>query len=391
MSEKRYLQAQVEADLREKMVFIGGPRQVGKTTLARRIGEERYPNHTYLNWDNINNKKAILDAVFDPDAELVIFDEIHKYRHWKNHIKGLFDVYKDRFHILVTGSARLDLYRRGGDSLMGRYHYLRLHPLSVAEIAGHKEPAMPFQELSFAKDRDTRPTVDRLLAFGGFPEPYFRGDERALRRWHNQRTEKIVKEDIRDLESVRDLSSMQVLASLLPGRVGSPLSVGSLREDLAVSYKTVAHWLDILERFYYHFRLAPYAAKGIHALRKERKSYLWDWSEVPDEGARLENLVASHLLKFCHFLHDAHGYRAELSYLRDRDGHEVDFLVSVDRKPWFAVEVKSTDRTVSKHLFYFGRKLDIPFKYQLVNLPDTDFLQKDVRVMSIDIFLSGLV
>ncbi len=391
MSEKRYLQTQVESDLQEKMVFIGGPRQVGKTTLARHIGERQYPGYSYLNWDNIGNRKTILRAVFDPEAGLVIFDEIHKYRNWKNYIKGQFDVYKDRFHILVTGSARLDLYRRGGDSLMGRYHYLRLHPLSVAELVGSMELVPLFGELSFSKSNETQSIVDRLLRFGGFPEPYFRGDARTLRRWHNQRMKKIVKEDIRDLESIRDLSSLQVLVFLLPERVGSPLSIRSLQEDLAVSYKTMAHWLDILERFYFHFRLSPYSIKGINALRKERKLYLWDWSQVSDDTARLENMVASHLLKFCHFLYDVHGYQAELSYLRDRDGHEVDFIVSVDRKPWFAVEVKSTDMTVSKQLLYFGRKLDIPFKYQLVNVPDTDFIQKDVRVMDVGTFLRGLV
>ena len=205
------------------------------------------------------------------------------------------------------------------------------------------------------------------------------------------RMERLVKDDIRDIETIRDLSALQILVDLLPAKVGSLLSLNSLREDLLVAHGTITLWMDILEKFYYHFRIYPFSASTIKSLRKESKMYLWDWSQVPDENAKLENIVASHLLKLCHFLHDANGHKAELFYLRDNEQREVDFLVTVDKKPWLAVEVKNSDQKVSKNLLYFGRKLNIPFKYQLVNLPDLDFLQKDVRVMSIDKFLSGLI
>lgn len=391
MLKNRYLQKKIESDLKQKMVFVGGPRQVGKTTLAKQIGNRSYQKYSYLNWDNIDDKKIILKSILEPDTQLIIFDEIHKYRNWKNYIKGQFDKNNELFNILVTGSARLDLYQKGGDSLLGRYYYFRLHPFSVAEVLQKNNLLVPFQKISFPNEPDTRKTLKHLLEFGGFPEPFISKDKKVLRRWHNQRTEKIVKEDIRDVESIRDISTLQILVSLLPERVGSQFSINSLREDLLVSHKTISHWMNVLERFYYHFRITAYSAQSIKSLRKEKKMYLWDWSEVPLEPVRLENMTASHLLKLCHFLYDVEGYKAELHYLRDRDGHEVDFLITIDKKPWMAIEVKNSDQAISKNLLYFGEKLSIPFKYQLVNTENIDFIQKDVRVISIDKFLGGLI
>jgi predicted AAA+ superfamily ATPase len=391
MSQSRYLEKKIITDLSQKMVFIGGPRQVGKTTLAKRIGKESYQKFSYLNWDNIDDKKVILKSILEPNTQMIIFDEIHKYRNWKNYIKGQFDKFHESFDILVTGSARLDLYKKGGDSLLGRYFYFRLHPFSVAEILKKNNSIVPFQEILFSSDPKASGTLDHLFEFGGFPEPFIHKDKELLRRWHNQRTEKIVKDDIRDIESIRDISTLHTLVTLLPEKVGSQFSLNSLKEDLLVTHKTISHWMDVLENFYYHFRISAFAAKSINSLRKEKKMYLWDWSEVPSESARLENIVASHLLKLCHFLYDAQGHKAELHYLRDRDGHEVDFLIAVDKKPWMAIEVKSSDQSISKNLRYFGEKLAIPFKYQLVRTENIDFIQKDVRVMSVDKFLSALV
>lgn len=391
MLKKRYIQKNIEEDLKSKMVFIGGPRQVGKTTLAKLVGKESYSNFSYLNWDNPEDRRKILAMQFETESSLLIFDEIHKYRKWKNYIKGQFDKYKERFHILVTGSARLDIYQKGGDSLMGRYYYYRLHPFSQAEILGGSPKMEPFKELTFPGMPNSFSIFSELLTFGGFPEPFLSKDPVTLRRWHNQRTDRLIKEDIRDIESIRDLSALQVLVELLPARVGSQLSLNSLREDLEVAFGTIKLWMDILERFYYHFRIYPFSTSAIRSLRKEPKLYLWDWSQVTDEGAKLENMVASHLLKLCHFLYDTGGHKAELFYLRDIDQREVDFLVTVDKKPWFSVEVKSSDQVVSKNLLYFGKKLNIPFQYQLVKTKGVDFIQNNVRVISIDKFLSGLV
>jgi len=230
------------------------------------------------------------------------------------------------------------------------------------------------------------------LKFGGFPEPLLKQSEKELRRWHNQRVERLVKEDIRDLENIRNLSLLQILVDVLPGKVGSLLSLNSLREDLSVAHKTVSNWVDVLERFYYHFRIYPFHHKKIKSLKKEPKLYMWDWSEVPDNsGARLENIVASHLLKMCHFLNDVDGYKTDLHFLRDTEGREVDFLVTENGKPWLAVEVKSGSKEISKNLTYFGNRLEIPFLYQVVSENDIDIRKDTVRIISLDRFLVSLV
>jgi predicted AAA+ superfamily ATPase len=393
MVKDRYLHSSIISDLKTKMVFVGGPRQVGKTTLACFIGDKHYPNFHYLNWDNREDRQATLQGKFRAESNLVIFDEIHKYKQWKNYLKGEFDKYRDKFHILITGSARLDLYRKGGDSLQGRYHYYRLHPFSLAESLQIKPDLEILQELIFpeVKPENLKMVFQDLLIFGGFPEPFLSKDEKTLRRFHNERADRLVREDIRDLEQIRDLSSLQVLIEILPNKAGSLLSLNTLRGDLEVAHKTITLWMDILERFYYHFRIYPFFSKTIKSLRKEPKLYLWDWSLIQDNAHRLENMVASHLLKTTHFLYDALGYKTELYFLRDVEGREVDFLITVDKKPWFAVEVKLTEERVSKQLKYFKQKLNIPFVYQVVGGQDVDFWQDNVRLISADKFLTGLI
>ena len=391
MLKKRYLYSHLASDLKEKMVFIGGPRQVGKTTLAQFIGKNNYQRPVYLNWDFREDRKKILDEKFESEADLIIFDEIHKYKNWRNYLKGEFDKNKDRFDILVTGSARLDLYRRGGDSLLGRYHYLRLHPFSEREIMNIDPNIEIFKELKFAVHNYAHEIFDQLFQFGGFPEPFIKKDLKTLRRFHNERLDRIVREDIRDIENVRDLSALQVLVEILPGRVGSLFSANSLKEDLGVTHKTISLWLDVLERFYYHFRIYPFTSTIIRSLRKEPKVYLWDWSQIDNEAARFENMVASHLLKTIHFLYDTEGYKAELYFLRDREGREVDFLISVNKKPWMAVEVKLNNKEISKNLKYFSERLKIPFIYQVIKEKGVDFTVNGIRAISADKFLSGLV
>ncbi|MBU1090667.1 MAG: ATP-binding protein, partial [Candidatus Omnitrophica bacterium] len=304
---KRYLEERILSDLQDKMVFISGPRQVGKTTLSKQIGNEFFPaKFQYLNWDNRQDRKYIIGGILPAGNDLLIFDEIHKYRNWKNYLKGEYDKYKDKFKILVTGSARLDIYKKGEDSLLGRYHSYRLHPLSLNELSKQEISFKPFSELIFAEDSvKNKGLFSNLLKFGGFPEIFLKQNEKELRRWHNERADTLVKEDIRDTQNVRDISSLQVLLELLPQKVGSLFSLNSLREDLGVTHKTISRWVDIFERFYYHFRVYPFQSKLIRSLRKEPKLYLWDWSEVKDEDAKFENMIASHLLKFCHFLFDA--------------------------------------------------------------------------------------
>jgi len=391
--KKRYLVDDILRDLDEKMVFIGGARQVGKTSMAKYIAENHYKTSDYLNWDVREDRKNIIQSSFKGDAGIILFDEIHKYKDWKNYLKGQYDKHRGDFKILVTGSARLDVYRRGGDSLMGRYFYYRLHPFSLAECFEKQNLIKPLDEISIVNaPPEAGKALASLIKFGGFPEPFLKQSERDLRRWHSQRLERLVKEDIRDLENIRDLSSLQILVDLIPTKVGSLLSLNALREDLAVAHKTVANWMDILERFYYHFRIYPFSHKKIKSLKKEPKLYLWDWSEITDNsGAKLENVVASHLLKLCHYLHDVDGYKTELYFLRDIDGREVDFLVTNNGKPWFAVEVKSSAKDISKSLTYFGNKLDIPFLYQIVDERNIDIRKDKIRILSMEKFLLSLI
>lgn len=390
---ERYLETTVKQDLLEKMVFISGPRQVGKTTMAEKIGGKYFADSTaYLNWDSKSDRASILGERFPSEKKLLIFDEIHKYRNWKNYLKGIFDKNKRNLHLLVTGSARLDIYRKGGDSLLGRYRHYRLHPLSVSELAGHKPGLKPFSALNFhTPDKKTAQSLEVLLKFGGFPEIFSKQSEKKLRQWHNERGERLIKEDIRDLEAIRDLSALQILVEILPTKVGSLLSINSLREDLNATHKTVSSWMDVLERFYYHFRVYPYQSSRINALKKEAKLYLWDWSEIMDNAARFENLMASHLLKFSDYLFDAEGYKARLHFLRDREQRETDFLITVDNKPWFAIEIKTSAKSVSTPLKYFSEKLSVPFSYQVILEPGIDYTKDGIRVLSADRFLTALV
>lgn len=391
MAKTRYLVDPVVEDLNAKMVFVGGPRQVGKTTLARKLVADHFKETAYFNWDKKSERVKMMAAEWPASAQLIVLDEIHKYRAWKRFVKGEFDTHRDKYRFIVTGSARLDIYRKGGDSLQGRYHYYRLHPFSVAELAGLPAPILePFKELTIPSG-DHREAFLLLEKRGGFPEPLFADSDRALRRWHTERNERLFREDIRDVEFVRDLGNMQLLSDLLPGKVGSLLSVNSLREDLEVSHRAVSHWLDILERFYYHFRIRPFAWSKIRSLKKEPKLYLWDWSEVSGEAARFENMVASHLLKLVHWLTDKEGNKADLYFLRDTAKREVDFLVAVGGKPWFAVEVKSQSEHLAPTLPYFRDRLSVPFCYQVLSKPGVDKISGGVRIISADKFLSALV
>ncbi len=330
-AKKRYLSAQTRKDLERKMVFIGGPRQVGKTTFARSLSGAK---SGYLNWDSADGRDRILRREL-PNSSLWIFDEIHKYKAWRNYLKGLFDTRSAGQRILVTGSARLDYYRRGGDSLQGRYHYLRMHPLSVAELG--------------LRGRDD---FHQLLKLGGFPEPFFSGSETEARRWSREYRFRLVREDLQGLEQVQDLGNLELLMTRLPDCVGSPLSLNALREDLQVSFKAVKNWTEILERMYAIFRIAPFGAPRIRAVKKERKHYHFDWSLVREPGPRFENFVASHLLKWANYREDTEGRDIEVRYFRDVDKREVDFVLMEDGRPTHFIETKCSDEGISPALRY---------------------------------------
>lgn len=368
---RRYLQSQVESDLGRKMVFVGGPRQVGKTWLGKAvIGDSR----AYLSYDIAGHRASILRRELPPTGAW-FFDEIHKYRGWRNYLKGLYDEFGPKQRILVTGSARLDLYRFGGDSLQGRYYYLRLHPLSFAELGGA-----------------TGGDIADLLALSGFPEPFFGASAAEARRWSLLYRERLVREEVAALESVSDLGKLELLMLALPERVGSPLSINSLREDLQVAHPTLSRWLDILERVYAIFRVAPFGAPKLRAVKKERKHYHFDWTVVPEPGARFENLVASHLLKWAEYQVDTQGHRVELRYFRDVHGREVDFVLVHDGKPTGFVECKSGDAPVSSGLRYLTARFpDVP-AWQVSAAGEKDYISAEgIRVCPAHVLLRQLV
>jgi predicted AAA+ superfamily ATPase len=368
----RYLSLQIAEDLKHKMVFLGGPRQVGKTTLARSLLPTKKTG--YLNWDIPRDRESILRRAL-PDTPLLVFDELHKYRKWRGYIKGVFDELHPKKKILVTGSARLDLYRYGGDSLQGRYHYLKLHPLSFAEIGGKSQN-----------------DLEALLTLGGFPEPFLAGSLARARRWAVEYRSRLIQEDIAAVENVRDLGTMELLSISLPERVGSPLSINALREDLQINHQTVGRWLDIFERLYSIFRLMPLGAPKIRAVKKERKHYHFNWAIVPDEAARYENMIACHLLKWVDYIFATEGREIELRYFRDVDSREVDFVLVEKRQPILLIECKLANGAPAPSLRYLKERFPQARAVQVIrdDVPST-IHRGDLEVCSARKFLGELV
>ena len=369
--QTRYLAAQVSKDLARKMVFVAGPRQVGKTTLALGLPGGRAG---YLNWDVPEHRERILRGRL-PATRLWVFDEVHKYRRWRNYLKGVFDGRRPGQRILVTGSGRLDLYRFGGDSLQGRYHLLRLHPFSAAELSLR-----------------TRKDLADLITLGGFPEPYLGGSKVEARRWSREYRTRLVREDVAALERIQDLGHLELLMMRLPDLVGSPLSINSLREGLQVSHRAVSSWVAALERLYVLFRVPPLGAPRIRAVKKEQKHYHLDWSLVQSDAARFENLVACHLLKWVHYQQDAFGRDLELRYFRDTDGREVDFVVVEGREPRLLVECKWGDTEIDRSLRYLHARFPSADAWQVSAAGSRDFVSPEgIRAAPAILLLKDLI
>lgn len=366
---QRYLADNIKHDLHKKMVFIGGPRQVGKTTLSKALEK----NFTYLNWDESTHRELILKNKL-PSGGLIILDEIHKYKLWRNWVKGKFDTLRDSHQFLVTGSARLDLYRYSGDSLQGRYFYYRLHPLSVAEL-----------------NINTKKDFLDLLKLSGFPEPFFSGNFKDRDRWVKDYRTRFFREDLTSIERVDDLGSIELLMLRLPELVGSPLSINSLREDLQKSHKTVSRWINIFERLYGIFRISPLGGPKIRAVKKEQKHYHYDWSLCNEEAQKLENLVACHLLKWIHYKQDTEGSMLDLRYFRDSDAREVDFVITDKNKPIKLIEVKSSSKEISPHLKYLKSKYPEAKAFQIHLDEKVDYLTDGIRCMPAWKFLKDYI
>jgi predicted AAA+ superfamily ATPase len=391
----RYLHSGVARLAGDTFVLVSGPRQVGKTTLAR-AWLDGLPGGRYFNWDIPADRADLLRRDFpgEPLPGALVLDEIHKYPRWKSWLKGLYDQRATRVPTVVTGSARLDIYQRGGDSLLGRVTHLRLHPLTIGELlrGSGDVPTAPADWLAMGDAAAPDDLWSQLDRRSGFPEPFLRDDAEQHRRWSNSRRSLLVLEDLRDLTQIRQLALVEHLALLLPERVGSPLSVNALREDLRVGHDTVSAWLEALERLYYAFRIAPWTKRVARAITRERKLYLWDWSQVEGEGPRFENMVASHLLKAVHYWTDLGYGDYDLRYVRDREKREVDFVVTESRRPVVLVECKLRDDAPHEPLLRFQAVMGGIPAVQLVRASGVDrrIPGERVRVVSAPVWLAGL-
>lgn len=404
---KRFYQTIVEHHLNDlnQMVFLAGPRQVGKTTLALNL-QSLTDQFIYLNWDDDDDKALILGGGKTINQEknliqhagkkaIIIFDEIHKYKKWKNFVKAYYDKYKDLTRIVVTGSARLDIFNHGGDSMMGRYFPYRIHPLSIAECIQ--------KDFSYDSIKEIQPplklgtdSIEALWTFGGFPEPFFKKDKRFSLRWKKLRYQQLFGQDIRNLSHIHEIERIEFLAKILQKHAGKLLNRSDLSRIIRVSIPTIDKWLSILEKFYFCFFIRPWSKNVIRSLVKEPKIYLWDWSEIEDIGMRTENFVASHLLKAVHFWTDLGLGEYDLFFIRDKEKREVDFLVTKNNEPWFLIEVKhSNNHSISEHLYRFQSQLNAPHAFQAIyNLDYVDadcFSYHDPVTVPLATLLSQLV
>jgi uncharacterized protein len=371
----RYLIPRLREDLKKKMVLLAGPRQCGKTTLAKSLLDHR---GEYLNWDITKDRKVIRELAWTKDASLVVLDELHKAPKWKNLLKGVVDEFGNRPPLLVTGSARLDAFRRTGDALTGRHYFYRLHPIDPAE----SKLFLPQLML------DTR--VKRLLSAGGFPEAFLNPKEAA--RLRNDRMELVTREDLRDLSRVSSWHGPADLVELLRERVGKPVNYDNLAQSLSISPPTAKSWVELLEKLYIIFLLPPYSSRLSRSIRKDRRIYFFDCAAAYDEtgGAQLENLVACSLLKYAQFRRDAVGESWEIFYLRDKESREVDFVVTFNRRVHWLIEVKASDNSPTTSLRYYTDKLRPHESLQLVLNLDRAQEKSGIKILPLGKWLEEL-
>jgi len=360
----------------KQMVFIAGPRQAGKTTFTQILAED-FNNSLYFNWDILDEKRKLIENPFfyeevhrkDNSMPLIIFDELHKYLNWKNFLKSVYDRDKGNYKFIVSGSGRLDMYQKGGDSLAGRYFIFYLWPFTLAELAGNNLPFKQFMSNPIeihSCPNETQPAWNRLSRFSGFPDPYLGKTDQFYRIWSNTYRKQLLREDVRDLILLRNIENMEMLFSLLPSKIGSPLSMASLARDINVSFDSIRNWIEIFENFFMVFRIPPWSQKISRAITKEKKLYLFDYAGIESQAAKFENMVALELLRAISNWNDLGLGNFSLHYLRNREKEEVDFLLSNNHKPLLLIEAKLSDDHAAKSLIKFQKILNIP-AVQLVN------------------------
>lgn len=362
-----------------KMAFISGPRQSGKTTFIKAYSE-KYPNSRYFNWDSYSDKKSFaLDPHFfekmdrkDLSKPLVLLDEIHKYKKWKNYLKGVYDDFSKDYQFVITGSGRLDIAQKGGDALSGRYFQMNLFPFTVSELAGKKRRLADFIEspldgFAINAARETKDIWGALARYGGFPEPFVKGDDKFLRRWSESYAGQIIRDDIRNSYDIKNVGMLELLFAALPSKTGSPFSISGIASDFQVAFETIKNWLQILDAYYVLFTVSTWTKKVSRSILKEKKLYLFNYTEINDTAVKFENMAALELHKAVKFWNNA-GYGGfGLHYLRNKDKEEVDFLISRDNQPLILIEAKSGDVNVSANLLTFQNYFNVP-AVQLVNV-----------------------
>ena len=358
------------------MIFLAGPRQAGKTTFARMVSSS-FSNSVYFNWDIVTNKRLLVEKPTffeeinrkDSTPPLVVFDEIHKYKKWKNYLKGVYDEFSGHYKFLVLGSGRLNVFQKGGDSLAGRYFLFTLWPFTLAELAQRQKTFAEFIKNPLEVDGfdNSADKIWRQLSHvGGFPEPYLSGKETLYRRWSASYGQQLIREDIRNMTAIKEVDSMEILFSILPSKIGSPLSMASLSRDIQVSFNSIRNWLEIFESFFLIFRIPSWGKKISRAITKEKKLYLYDYAHIPNDPEKFENMVALELWRAVSNWNDLGLGDFGLHYVRNKEKEEVDFLITNNHNPLLLVEAKLSDETPSKSLLKFQSALKVP-AVQLVN------------------------
>lgn len=364
-----------------KIAMVSGPRQCGKTTLARMLLGQRKVG-VYRNWDELpfrrewaQNPSSIVPKAEGKDVPLVVLDEIHKERRWKRNLKGIYDTLESPCDFLVTGSARLNVYRKGSDSLLGRHFPFRLHPFTIRELERPDvlRPDEMMESLFSRSEKAEKASgggLAALMAYGPFPEPLLAQNARTVNLWRHSREQLVIRLDLRDLSRLPELERIEMMTALLPERVGSLFSLSSLARDLEASVPTIKRWTSYLKDLYYLFEIKPYTRKISRSLLREGKIYLWDYGAIRNEAARFENLVALHLLKTCDFWTDTGEGVFDLHFLRNKEKQEIDFLIVRDGEPWLPVEVKTSDAGLSPNWKKFAPMLPCKRGLQIVRKPE---------------------